>query len=163
MPSKEACRRGGKTRAAMPDFIEHQRRAGKRSAEVNDMSALGKLGAAATIRKFGRDFLIERCRVWRLEHPSSHEKDVINILNKAGILFEREKMIEGMPVDFLLRDTNIVIEVNGAVHYEPLFADDARKERDANKIERLQQAGYRVIVLDYRELAEQKIIELLKS
>jgi len=42
---REACRRGGKARAALPDFQEHQRAAGKRSAVVNDMAALGHRGA----------------------------------------------------------------------------------------------------------------------
>jgi len=38
-------------------YQQHQSHAGKRSAEINDMSALGRRGARETLRKYGYLFL----------------------------------------------------------------------------------------------------------
>ena len=51
----------------------------------------------------------------------------------------------------------MAIEVNGAVHYDPMF-DDARRPgtraaNDADKVARLHRLGWSVLVLDYRDAA----------
>jgi len=162
---REACRRGGKARAALPDFQEHQRRAGKRSAEVNDMAALGHRGAVAYARKYGYARLFHLCRCYRLEHPSANERAVMAILEGLGLSegqdYEREAMPLGedtlIAVDFYLPGKRKVIEVNGKVHYDPLFDHPnypgTRAENEARRLDKLESAGVRVLVLDWRDLA----------
>jgi very-short-patch-repair endonuclease len=159
---REWGRRGGKARAAMPDFREHQRRAGKRSAEVNDMAALGSLGARAFIRKYGYVRFFRFWRAWRLENPSSYERQMMAILDRLGYQYEREAMVLGeaipLAVDFYLADANdAVIEVLGRVHFDPRFDHpnkiDTRRGLDLHRIRRLERAGFRVLEIDYTELS----------
>lgn len=77
---------------------------------------------------------------------SSLEQTVYNILVQENISFEREKQFEDCynglyRFDFYLSDKNIVIEVNGAQHYQYTKAFYASKsdftkaqERDRRKI-----------------------------
>jgi very-short-patch-repair endonuclease len=161
----EAGRKGGKARAALPDFLEHQSRAGKASAAVNDMAALGHRGAVAYARKYGYARLFHLCRRYRLDHPSEPERAVVAILAGMGLQegqdYEREAMPLGegafIAVDFALAGQRKVIEVNGKVHYDPAFdhpsAPGTRAANEARRLERLQKAGWSVLVLDYRDLA----------
>ena len=157
---REMGRRGGKARAAMPGFVEHQRHAGRRSAEVNDMSALGRLGARAFIEKYGYPRLYHLCRHWRIDHPSRHERAVMRILDGLEIGYEREAEVLGenkfISVDFYLPDTRRVIEVYGRVHFDPLFDHprhvETRRACDSRRVHRLETAGFPVLVVDYRDL-----------
>jgi len=154
-------RRGGKARAQMPDFVEHQRRAGRRSAAVNDMAALGHRGAMAYIRKYGYVSLFRKAREWRLEHPSRHERRVMGILDGLGVRYEREVQVLGedelVSVDFYLPGRGQVIEVNGRVHYDPLFDHPnypgTRARKEAERLRKLERE-FEVLVLDYREMGE---------
>ena len=154
-------RRGGKKRAQMPDFVEHQRRAGRRSAEVNDMAALGHRGAMAFIHKYGYPALFRKARKWRLENPSRHERRVMGILDGLGVQYEREARVLGedelVSVDFYLPGRGQVIEVNGKVHYDPLFDHPnypgTRARKEAERLRRLEKE-FEVLVLDYREMEE---------
>jgi very-short-patch-repair endonuclease len=156
----EAGRKGGKARAALPDFLEHQSRAGKASAAVNDMAALGHRGAVAYVRKYGYGRLFHLCRRYRLDHPSEPERVVMAILDSLGVVYEREAMPLGedafICVDFALSGQR-AIEVNGKVHYDPLFDHPSypgtRAENERRRLEKLQKAGWAVLVLDYRHLA----------
>jgi len=162
---REACRRGGKARAALPDFLAHQSAAGKRSAAVNDMAALGHKGAVAFARKYGYARLFRLCREWRLAHPSEPERTVMAILAGLGLQegqdYEREALPLGedafIAVDFALTGQRKVIEVNGKVHYDPAFdhpsAPGTRAANEARRLERLQKAGWQVLTLDYRDVA----------
>lgn len=161
---QEIGRRGGKARAAMPDFREHQSRAGKRSAEVNDMAALGSLGAKAYIRKYGYISFFRLARAWRLANPSRPERTMMAILERMGVEYEREAMVLGeqipVAVDFYLPDCNdSVIEVLGRVHFHPQFDHpnypETRRGNDLHRIRRLERAGFRVLEVDYRELANE--------
>ena len=171
---REAGRKGGKARAALPDFREHQRRAGKRSAEVNDMAALGHKGAVAYARKYGYAGLFRLCREWRLAHPSVHEREVIAVLESLGATdYEREALPLGeaafVSVDFCFWARQKVIEVNGKVHHDPLFdhpnAPGTRAENERRRLAKLEKAGWQVLVLDYRDLAaaRERIAEFLRA
>jgi hypothetical protein len=163
-------RRGGKARAAMPDFVEHQRRAGRRSAEVNDMAALGHRGAMAFIRKYGYVRLFELARKWRLRNPSRHERRVMAILEDLGVQYEREARVLGerelVSVDFYLPGRGKIVEVNGRVHYDPAFDHPnypgTRARKEAERLSQLREA-FEVLVLDYREMADapSRIVEFL--
>jgi len=156
----EAGRKGGKARAALPDFLAHQRAAGKRSAQVNDMAALGHRGAVAYARKYGYARLFHLCRRYPLDHPSQPEQTVMAILDGLGVVYEREAQVLGescfIAVDFALPGQR-AIEVNGRVHYHPLFDHPSypgtRAENERRRLEKLQKAGWSVLVLDYRDLA----------
>lgn len=155
-------RRGGQARAAMPGFKAHQSRAGQRSAQVNDMSALGRRGARETLRKYGYIFLFKKCRAWRLANPSRHEQQVMAILNELDCAYEREAQVLGqnipLAVDFYLPDHNdAIIEVYGHIHYDPRFdhpnRTQTRRALDAHRCRRLEQAGFRVLVVPAATLA----------
>jgi hypothetical protein len=174
---REMGRRGGLARAAMPDFREHQRRAGKRCAELNDMAALGHRGARAFIDKYGYARLWRLARAWRLEHPSRHEQQVMAILDGLGVPYEREVELLGsdayVSVDFLVAG-GWVIEVNGRVHFDERFEHpnypNTRAASDRDRVRKLQAAGYQVLVINYQDLAkmadlvvvEQRLAEFLE-
>jgi very-short-patch-repair endonuclease len=83
------------------------------------------------------------------------------ILDGLGVVYEREAMPLGedtfIAVDFALPGQRKVIEVNGKVHYDPLFDHPSypgtRAENERRRLEKLQKAGWQVLVLDYRYLA----------
>jgi len=163
---REWGRKGGKARAAQPDFSEHQRHAGRRSAQVNDMSALGHRGAMVYIRKYGYARLFKLARAWRLEHPSRHERAVMALLDSLSLAYEREAEALGedafVSVDFFLPDLARVIEVNGKCHYDPLFDDprypQTRQANDAERLRRLEAAGFEILVIDHRALADEDAV-----
>ena len=159
---REIGRRGGKARAQMADFQQHQSNAGKASAAVNDMAALGSLGAKAYIRKYGYLSFFRLARNWRLANPSKPEWAMMAILDRMGVQYEREAMVlgEDIPasVDFYLPDCNdAVIEVLGRVHFDPKFDHpnypETRRGMDLHRIRKLERAGFRVLEVDYRELS----------
>lgn len=163
---REWGRQGGRARAAMPDFREHQSRAGKRSAERNDMAALGHKGAMVVIERYGYARLWRLAREWRIGHPSAPERQVMALLDGLGCAgrYEREVEIEaGGPfcsVDFLV-DGRLVVEVNGKVHCDPLFdrpnRPATRAASDRERVRKLERAGYRVLVVDYRDLGRRDL------
>ncbi len=154
----EMGRKGGKARAAA--FTpEYQSAAGKRSAEVNNMAALGHKGAQAFIAKYGYGKLYHLCREWRLRNPSTHEQQVMDILCTIGMVsgrdYEREfEARDYLSVDFAFPLLRKAIEVNGRVHYDPAFDNprriETREANDADKLVQLAQLGWDVLVLDYR-------------
>jgi hypothetical protein len=169
---RENGRKGGLKRAQMADFGEHQRRAGKRSAEVNDMAALGHRGAMSFIAKYGYGRLYHLCRAWRLQHPSAHEQEIMDVLCTLGLEpgrdYEREyEVADFLSVDFAFPVSWQAIEINGKVHYDPAFDDPrrpgTRAANDSDKLLRLQRLGWRVLVIDYREMqrADQLVKEFL--
>ena len=163
---REMGRKGGKARAAMPGFREHQRHAGRCSAAANDMAALGHLGARAFIEKYGYARLYQLCRNWRIGHPSRHERAVMRMLDDLGVRYEREAEVLGeskfISVDFYLPDTHRVIEVYGRVHFDPLFDHprhvETRQANDARRVSRLEEAGFKVLVIDYRDLTNEEAV-----
>ncbi|WP_125567225.1 hypothetical protein [Companilactobacillus insicii] len=66
-----------------------------------------------------------------MDQPSSSESEIIDILNRHNIFFEREKIFSGLkgvtnnsslPVDFAININGFlaIIEYNGAQHYRPI-------------------------------------------
>ncbi len=159
---REMGRRGGRKRAQMPDFREHQRIAGKRCAELNDMAALGHKGAMVYIERHGYPSLWRLARAWRIGHPSCHERQIMAILEALGVPYEREVEISGLgpfiSVDFLIAGDHVV-EVNGRCHYDPRFdhpnRPNTRAASDRERVRKLRKAGYQVLVVDYTDLAKQ--------
>lgn len=170
-------RLGGQARARLADFSTHQSNAGKASAQVNDMAALGSKGAKAFIRKYGYIRFFHLWRAWKLANPSANEQKIMSILDGLGYRYEREAMVLGddvaLAVDFYLPDANdAVIEVYGRVHYDPFFDHPnyptTRAQSDAHRLHRLERAGFRVLEIDYRELTnpvrvQAKIIHFLMN
>ncbi len=170
-------RKGGRARARMDDFQEHQRRAGKRSAEVNDMAALGHKGAMVYIRRYGYGKLFRLARTWRLENPSRHEQTVMAILDAMGLCYEREAEVLGedafVSVDFHLPDLGKIVEVNGRVHYDPVFDNprypETRQAKEQERLSRLRKAGFEILVIDHRDLeadedaTRQQIVEFVEA
>ena len=153
-------KRGGQARAAMPGFKAHQQAAGKARASAGDMAEIGRKGAAVTRRRYGPDFLLNILKAHRLANPSSHEIQVAAILDYLNYPYEREVRVietEFFLVDFYLPECNdAVIEVNGRVHFAPFFRRDPEQDRrilDARRRRKLERAGFRVLEIDYRELA----------
>lgn len=164
---REWGKKGGQARAAQPNFLQHQRAAGLRSAQVNDMAALGSLGAKAYIHKYGYIKFFHLWRNWRLNNPSSHQQQIAALLTDLGFIYQCEAMVLGddipLAVDFYLPDCNdAVIEVLGRVHYHPLFDHPnypgTRRANDLNRLRRLERAGFRVLELDYRILPNLPLI-----
>jgi very-short-patch-repair endonuclease len=156
-------RRGGLARAQMPDFRDHQRHAGRRSAAINDMAALGHKGAQAFIRKYGYIKFFHFWRIWKLRNPSAHERQIATILRWLNYSFEREAMVLGdrvpLAVDFYIPDANdSIIEVNGRIHYDPFFDHphklQTRRDLDLHRIRRLERAGFRILEIDHRAMSK---------
>lgn len=163
-------RRGGHARAAQPDFAAHQSHAGRRSAQVNDMAALGRRGARAFIVKYGYIRFFHFWRNWKLSNMSAPERHVAVLLTELNYQFEREAMVLGddipLAVDFYLPDANdAIIEVNGRIHYDPAFdhpkRPQTRRDLDLHRLRRLERAGFRVLEIDYPALSGRPV--LLKS
>jgi hypothetical protein len=158
-------RRGGQARARMDDFRQHCSNAGKASAAVNDMAALGAKGARAYIRKYGYIRFFHFWRRWKLHNPSRHEQQIMAILDHLGFAYQREAQVLGdeipLAVDFYLPDANdAVIEVLGRIHYDPFFDHpnypETRRGNDLHRLRRLERAGYRVLELSYQALAQER-------
>lgn len=164
---REIGKLGGKARAQMADFRQHQSNAGKASAAVNDMAALGSLGAKSYIRKYGYGKFFHLARAWRLANPSRPEQTMMAILDRLGVQYEREAMVlgEDVPasVDFYLPDcSDAVIEVLGRVHFDPRFdhpnKPETRRQMDLHRVRKLEKAGFRVLEVDWRELERESAV-----
>ncbi len=59
-------------------------------------------------------------------------------------------------VDFHLPDQGKIVEVNGRVHYEPLFGHprhlESRQDKERERLRRLRKAGFEMLVIDHRDL-----------
>ena len=67
---------------------------------------------------------------------STYEQQIINILKKEKIKFEREKMLEftrkKFRYDFFLPELQIFIEVDGQYHFQPIRGTGALKRQQEN-------------------------------
>jgi very-short-patch-repair endonuclease len=144
------CRRiaskGGKARAAMPNFQEHNRR-------------IAPLGWAATCAKYGPQVAARHLRQYRLDNPSSGELTIMEILDRNGIAYVREEYMEGIGyIDFLI--WKLVIAVEDGIHRKPeVFGDRGEEARYKALLKR----GYRVLIVDDRDINEQKIMEAIND
>ena len=84
--------------------------------------------------------LKQRARQMR-NAPTDAERSLWYGLRKRRLnrySFLRQRVIDGMIVDFVCRKTKLVIEVDGGQH-------DQRKQADTARTQRLNRAGYRVL------------------
>jgi hypothetical protein len=158
---REACRRGGLTRARQ--FTSESQKAARAKVSSESCVRNGAKGARATISKYGYAHFYRLARAWRLEHPSSHEQQVMAILADLGYAEDQDYEREYEPfgpdcyvcVDIAFIDRKLAIEVNGKVHHDPLFenpnAPNTRAANEARRLAHLGKAGWRVLVIDYRE------------
>lgn len=72
------------------------------------------------------------------ENQTASERMMARVLYHLGCDVEPQQVVRGYIVDFLDRENRVVIEVDGSSH-------DDREEYDAERDDRLQEAGYRVI------------------
>jgi len=156
---REASRRGGLARAAQ--FTRESQQHARAHVKPASLAAAGHRGAIEFMRRHGYAKLYHLCRAWRLQHPSSHEQQVMAMLGRLGLTLDQDyfREYEAEPfrsIDIALPALMLAIEINGKPHYDPLFDDPrypgTRAANDELKLARLRALGYRVLVLDYREL-----------
>lgn len=153
---REACRRGGRARAAQFTSAS-QSAAARAGAAKTDMAALGHKGFLATVHKHGYLGWLDYSRKTRLAKPSAPERAVQRVLDGLGVQYEREFVAldwteRPVIVDFAVMcgDQRKLVEVQGGPHYKSALNNgnpDGRKERDDKRLARLREA-YDVLVLD---------------
>ena len=113
-------------------------------------SANGKKGFLATAAKYGRDFAVRMAAAWRRSrNPTNLEGRVEAWLDEFEVPYERDAQIGAYFADYLLRDLNLVVEVDGHTWHtnHPLHGQD-REAHDKRKNRVLRRHGYRVLRLD---------------
>ncbi len=126
------------------------------------LSEAGKLGWAATATKYGEDFAFDRAADKRradLGRMSRDERTLFMLLTQElgeryKIDFDREMRVAPRThVDFGWPALRCAIEVHGGVHFGPLFNKDGIRERkDAEKKERIERAGWEVLIVTNDDL-----------
>jgi len=126
------------------------------------LSEAGKKGWAATVAKHGEEFAFDRAADKRrsdLGRVSRDERTMFELLTdelgeRYKIDFDREvRVAPRTHVDFGWRDLRRAIEVHGGVHFGPLFNKDGIRERkDAEKKERIEGAGWEVLIVTNDDL-----------
>lgn len=111
----------------------------------------GKAGYQAAGARHGWEKVIERARLWRIEHPSEPERWAIGVLAEAGINhYQREyPVLDGSySVDFAWPDSRRAIEIDG--HPSRASADEQvrRQERTAHKRNELTADGWAMLWID---------------
>ena len=125
------------------------------------LSEAGKKGWAATVAKYGEDFAFDRAADTRradLGRMSRDERRMFDLLTddlgeRYTIDFDREvRVAPRTHVDFGWPNLR-AIEVHGGVHFGPLFNKDGIRERkDAEKKERIERAGWEVLIVTNDDL-----------
>lgn len=114
------------------------------------LTEIAPLGYAATAARYGEKFAVAHQRTYRLENPSDLEIQMMAVLDELALTYEREVLVEMGDhcylIDFVL-DGWFAIEVNGS------WAHQFHQERDDRKVKALTRAGYRVLVVNERDLS----------
>lgn len=115
------------------------------------LTEIAPLGWQATKARHGEKAAVRFLQTYRLDHPSALEQQMIDTLDRLGILYQREAWIEDPDtgkvylVDFVLPG-NRAIEVNGEWVHQYHF------RRDAAKLDLLIRLGYEVLTLTDRDM-----------
>jgi G:T-mismatch repair DNA endonuclease (very short patch repair protein) len=169
----EASRRGGLARMAplRAELAAQGRTLGDYQREIRakvspeSCARNGAKGAAVTLSRHGYELLHGKVVAWRLAHPSRYEQQVMAILDRLGLAYEREAapLAERpfLTVDFFLPNLRAAIEVNGEVHNGGALFDPhgQRAEGEAARLAALRDAGIAVLVIDHRELRGELQVE----
>ena len=118
----------------------------KKYAENNreEMSRRGKIGARVTSTKY----------------PTSIEKEIYDFLKSSGILFEKQKIINGkFCVDVFIPATNMVIEVDGD-YWHSL---DRIKKKDNAENAYLKACGFNLLRVSETDVKSGAFVEIIKK
>lgn len=72
----------------------------------------------------------------------------------------------GLEIDILLPDFNLAIELNGPLHYFPIYGQaklEAIQDRDLRKQVELQTKGFNLVVIDISQVSARKMDDFLVS
>lgn len=107
-------------------------------------------GWEATKARYGEKAAVKHVQSYRLAHPSSLERRVMQVLDELQVTYEREAWWETEDGKVFLLDfrlsTGLIIEVDGA------WAHQHHQARDAAKVAALRAAGERLLVLSEVEV-----------
>lgn len=95
----------------------------------------------------------------RIDHPTSIEKAVYDYLVIKGIVFEKQKLINGkFSVDAYIPSLNLVIECDGS-YWHSL---DKNMKRDKAKNAYLAKCGYGMVRLNEPDIRNNKFVQILE-
>ena len=160
---KTAVGRKGGLRRAQAFTREYQQRA--RACVRHDSNvANGRLGGKAYVRKYGKQQLVERARLYRLAHPSNLERIVQGALQLIGANdFEREvyifpkSRVHVLIGDFVFRRAHAVVYADGDSWHRnlPSLARCAeRGTRDEHYDNYLRYRGWHILRLSEDEILQ---------
>ena len=95
----------------------------------------------------GNDLMLARARELRREMTPHERKLWYLFLRKYPVKFYKQKIMERYIVDFYCAPAKLVIELDGSQHYE-----NAGKESDHVRDERLNELGFQVLRFSNREI-----------
>lgn len=163
---REWGKRQGRINAETRFMREHQRKA-RRQVSSASCAVNGAKGAAVTIERHGLGTMFEQARQYRLSHPSPLELQVIGILARLKLKYEREFIVcdqRFLTADFRLPEHELVIEVHGAIHDPGKPNYRRRLQNDTLKCELLTQQNRRLLVLHHSEFANlANVIERIRK
>jgi very-short-patch-repair endonuclease len=70
--------------------------------------------------------------------------------------FRRQQVIDGFIVDFYCAEYRLILEIDGAVHMDPI-----RNEQDSERTAHLTAGGFKVIRLPNRNVSREALVRLL--
>lgn len=83
-----------------------------------------------------------------------------------NVLANDRETLDGLEIDLYIPSANLAIELNGPVHYMPIYGDERLEQvqmKDARKHLELHQRGIRLLVLDISRLQTRKKTEAFLS
>lgn len=83
--------------------------------------------------------------------PSQFEDEIADTLTRLGIRFEREKVFNGIPVDFYLPDLACILEANGPSHYLYGIGEPVLTPRDIARNQLVAEKNKELIIVSYFE------------
>lgn len=142
----EQRRAAGRARAKA--FDSDYQKAARAHQSYESLAARGRKAFQALVARHGRDGALEHLAQYRREHPTDIERSVATWLDEHQVAYQREVLVAGVWVDFLIDDGTTVIEVDGLKWHtnDPLHGED-RAGRDTLHEMALAANGYRLIRL----------------
>ena len=129
------------------------------------LSEAGRRGYRVTVERHGPDLAFEASRQYRIDHPSYPELVMMGVLKQLRVPYEREWRIDEkrlLCADFLLTNTEQVIEVHSDLHLHP-----KQQERDERKQALLKERGIPCLVVWDHQLEDERqspaVIERIKD
>jgi len=133
------------------------------------LSESGKRGWAATVAKYGDEFVHDRAADKRRATPSGDERRLLLMLRHLDAPEARReyKVAARTHVDFAWPARRQVIEVYGGVHFGPYFDPSGeRAAYDRAREERIKGLGWEVLVVTHEDLRREnldKTVDLVRQ